>query len=294
MTANIEQWRCFVAVVDCGGYAHAAEALNKSQSAVSYAVSKLEDSLGLRLFVMDGRKAALSSAGKALYQRAQQLLQDARSLEQVAEHLSAGWEPRVRLAVDTLFPQQCLLSSLEQFYRDCPHTQLELYESVLSGAEEALLEGRADIAISSYVPPGFIGEPLSRIRFVPVAAPSHPLHSLGGQIQSEQLRAHRQVVVRDSASKRQRDSGWLLGRDRLTVSRGDTGVKALCQGLGFAWVPEAHILPQLQRGDLKVLPLQQGAERFAQLHLVVASPETSGPALSQLQQLLRESIADAC
>ena len=38
---TLEQWRCLVAVVDEGGYAQAAEALNKSQSSVTYAVQKL-------------------------------------------------------------------------------------------------------------------------------------------------------------------------------------------------------------------------------------------------------------
>ena len=39
---TLDQWRALVAVVDAGGYAQAAEALHKSQSAVTYAVQKLE------------------------------------------------------------------------------------------------------------------------------------------------------------------------------------------------------------------------------------------------------------
>ncbi len=39
---GIEQWRALMAVVDAGGYAQAAQALHKSQSAVTYAVQKIE------------------------------------------------------------------------------------------------------------------------------------------------------------------------------------------------------------------------------------------------------------
>jgi DNA-binding transcriptional LysR family regulator len=41
-TISLEQWRALVAVVDDGGYAAAAEAIHKSQSAVTYAVQQVE------------------------------------------------------------------------------------------------------------------------------------------------------------------------------------------------------------------------------------------------------------
>jgi DNA-binding transcriptional LysR family regulator len=46
--STFEQWRIFQAV-DCGGYAQAAEALNKSQSSLNHAVAKLQQSLGVAL-----------------------------------------------------------------------------------------------------------------------------------------------------------------------------------------------------------------------------------------------------
>ena len=46
---TLEQWRALLAVVDEGGYAAAAEALDKSQSAISYAIQKLETTLDLSL-----------------------------------------------------------------------------------------------------------------------------------------------------------------------------------------------------------------------------------------------------
>ncbi|MCP3291660.1 helix-turn-helix domain-containing protein, partial [Aeromonas hydrophila] len=61
--STFEQWRIFQAVVDCGGYAQAAEALNKSQSSLNHAVAKLQQSLGVALLEVRGRKAVLTPAG---------------------------------------------------------------------------------------------------------------------------------------------------------------------------------------------------------------------------------------
>lgn len=65
MKITLEQWQTLVAVVDRGGYARAAEALGKSQSAVSYAIARLEEHLGLAVFRIEGRRAQLTEAGRA-------------------------------------------------------------------------------------------------------------------------------------------------------------------------------------------------------------------------------------
>ena len=91
-TISLEQWRALVAVVDDGGYAAAAEAIHKSQSAVTYAVQQVEKLLGVKAFRLEGRKAVLTPAGRMLYSRARVLLDEASSLERAAQRNSAGWE----------------------------------------------------------------------------------------------------------------------------------------------------------------------------------------------------------
>ena len=94
MTANprisLEQWRSLLAVVDAGGYAQAAAALHKSQSAVTYAVQKMESLLGVKIFEVVGRKAHLTPTGEVLYRRAKALLEEAGALEGAAGSLAAG------------------------------------------------------------------------------------------------------------------------------------------------------------------------------------------------------------
>ena len=64
---SLEQWRALLAVIDAGGYAKAAEQLNKSQSAVSYAISQLESALNVKVFNLQGRKAVATPSGAVSY-----------------------------------------------------------------------------------------------------------------------------------------------------------------------------------------------------------------------------------
>src|ERR1700675_3909913 len=109
---TLEQWRALAAVVDAGGYAQAAAVMHKTQSSVSYAVQKLESVLGVKVFKVEGRKAALTPTGQLLYRRARYLLDEAAGLEQAAKKLSAGWEAEIHLAVETIFPTWLLLGCL--------------------------------------------------------------------------------------------------------------------------------------------------------------------------------------
>src|SRR5690606_12468043 len=82
---SLDQWRALLAVIDAGGYAKAAEMLNKSQSAVSYAIQQLETLLGVAVFELQGRRAVPTPVGDALYRRARVLLEQARSEEHTSE-----------------------------------------------------------------------------------------------------------------------------------------------------------------------------------------------------------------
>lgn len=291
---TLEQWRALLAVVDAGGYAQAAEQLHKSQSAVTYAVQKIEHLLGVKAFEIRGRKAVLTPTGQMLYRRALALVDEANDLERAAHTLSAGWEAEIRLAVEILFPTRLLLNCLERFGRESPRTRIELVESVLGGTSEALLKGEADLAISPQMPPGFLGDPLLRMPVVAVAHPDHPLHALDRELTYRDLRAHRHIVVRDSGAARDRRAVTVEVDQRWTVGHLATSIEAVRLGYGFAWLPLEHIHRELESGALKRLPLREGRERQVQLYLILADPDFAGPGVRRLAGIIREETAVEC
>jgi DNA-binding transcriptional LysR family regulator len=286
---TLDQWRALAAVVEAGGYAQAAQTLHISQSSVTYAVQKLESTLGVKAFEIKGRKSVLTPTGHMLYRRARHLIEDATSLERAARKASAGWEAEINIAVETILPMWLLLESLNRFGEESPHTRIEIFETVLAGTAEMLEGGKVDFAVSSTIPKGLTAEPLAPVRFIPVAHPSHPLHQLGRELSMRDLRQHRHIVVRDTSTRRDKQA-FIEIDQRWTVSNMSTAIGATSRGYGFMWLPEAKIHAELADGSLKQLPIRGGSDRVAQLYFVFPDRETAGPGALRLAAILREDM----
>jgi DNA-binding transcriptional LysR family regulator len=275
---TLEQWAVLASVVDEGGFAQAANVLHRSQSAVSYAVGRLQEALGLPLLELDGRKSVLTPHGKTLLGRARPLLRDLDTLEAVARSLKQGWEPELKLVVDAAFPRTQLFAIVADLQRTCPSTDIQLADAVLSGAEEAITERQADVVVSSRVPPGFLGDRLLDVEFIAVARSDHPLLRIDHTLTLDDLTRHVQAVVRDSGSTQPRDEGWLGADHRYTVSSMESSVGLVLAGLAYAWLPEHVLANYLRDGVLRRIPLAGGGSRTVTLHIVMVRPELAGPA----------------
>jgi DNA-binding transcriptional LysR family regulator len=275
---SVEQWAVLAAVIEAGGFAQAAAQLNRSQSAVSYTLARLQEALGVSLLVVEGRRSVLTAHGQTLLGRARSILREFNTLELLARSLQQGWEPELNLVVDAAFPRSILLSIIAELQSSCPNTQIQLADVVLSGAEEAIISGTADLVITSRIPPGYVGDHLLDVSFIAVAHPEHALFNLERELTTEDLVRHVQAVVRDSGSVLPRDEGWLGAERRFTVSSMEASLATLLAGLAFAWLPEHLIRDSLQTGTLRRLPLASGAARAVSLHVVRARPALLGPA----------------
>ncbi|MDX1693959.1 MAG: LysR family transcriptional regulator [Ketobacteraceae bacterium] len=287
LKTTLEQWRMFKAVVEHGGFSQAAAAIHKSQSTVHHAVHKLEEALGIKLLTVKGRKAVLTEAGELMLRRSAYLLDEARKIEAVADSLNAGVETRMTIAVDQIFPQRYLYETFNRVSEEFPLLRIELIETALSGANELLTKGKVDLALSPQPVRGAFSEELCPIDFIAVASPDHALHHLGHELTFEDLKACRQIVVRDSALESSRDEGWLGANQRWTVSHMRTSIDMVSQGFGFAWLPKPHIADQLAQGVLKPLPLRNGLQRTSSIYLTFIDSDRLGPAARALLGELR-------
>jgi DNA-binding transcriptional LysR family regulator len=287
---SLEQWRALQAVVEAGGYAQASERLHKSQSTITYAVQQIQKLLGVKVFEIRGRKAVLTDSGQVLYRRARTLLDEAAALERGAAQMSEEWQPEIRLAVEVVFPTWLLLECLAKFAEERPETRIEVFETVMSGTQEMLAEGRVDLAIGPQESAHAV--PLMPIRVIAVASPSHPLHALGRPISERDLKRHRRIFIRDTSTQRKTEvEGVEL---RWTVSNKATSIRAVVMGLGFAWLPEDTIRPELRDGELKALPLKTGLYRTGQLYASFYDPEFPGRDVARLAEIIRTHTAHAC
>ncbi len=291
LRTTLEHWRCAQAVVAEGGFASAAKALHKSQSSVSHAVKELSQRLGVPLFQIQGRRAVLTLEGRELLRRAERLLNDAAALENTARAMEQGFEVQLAVAVDVIAPNAFVIAALQRFAEAAPNTRVEVFETVLSGTNEALVEGRVQMALASSIPPGFIGAPLFEIEFLAVAHRDHALHHYGRPLDFDDLRQHRQMVLRDSG-RQDFDAGWLGSEQRWTFTNSLGSLDAIRSGAGFAWLPDHIVREDLQAGRLRQLPLRDHPRRRVMLQLITPASPEFGPGAQALADTIKQTAGD--
>ncbi|MDT3280798.1 LysR family transcriptional regulator [Shewanella scandinavica] len=285
--STLEQWRILQAVVDFGGYAQAAEKLNKSQSSLNHAVAKLQHQLGIELLEVKGRKAYLTQQGEVLLRRSRHVTQAVNELEQLASNLEQGWEPTLTIAREIIYPMESLVCALNAFLPHSRGTRIIMLDSVITGTQELILQGKVDIAICAGVPPkGYLSEPLCEQELYLVCHPSHPLADLGTIEDDKLLAQYLQLVIKDTGVQSNIDIGWLKAEQRWTVSNFHEAKVILNQGIGFCWIPSFLVQEELASGKLVRLHLDGSQKRRIMLSLVIPNRDQQGPASKLLASLI--------
>lgn len=255
------------AVADQGSFAAAARELGLVPSAVTYRIRQLEDALDVLLFDRSSRQAKLTAAGNELLCAGQQLLQDIDAMANRVKRVATGWEVELTVAVDSALSCSTVMELAESFYALQPTTRLRIREEALAGTLEALVSGRADLALGVVLEPGTTAgvhsHELGDLPFVYAVAPHHPLARLPEPIPDDVLVKHRGVAVSDSAQQRNMAMtlGILGGQDMFTVATMRAKLDAQLRGLGGGFLPEPLARPYLATGRLVAKEVRRASRR---------------------------------
>ena len=275
---TLEQWALLERVVELGSFARAAEETNRSQSSVSYNLGLLQERLGVALLMPEGRRAVLTPAGELLLSQVRPLLKAFTWVESRAATLRNGMRTRLDLVVDSIFPRARLFAILRQFQQRYPQTQVHLTEVLESAALDAAVSAGADVMVLTRRQDlTGRGEWLMNIDFVAVAHRDHPLFA-GPTLDDDTLAAWPLIRIAD------RDTASESASEAWTFSTIDAAVDAVMYQVGYGWLPEERIRPQLKSGVLRPLPLEHGARRATPLHLIVKNHP--GPLDEQVELLI--------
>lgn len=146
--------RYFTAVVQWNGYREAARQRNVAQSALSQAVSELEEEIGVKLFVREKRRARLTPEGEVFYAEAVRVLEQAQHAMDAARRAARGEIGTLRigfLGSATVSFLPCLIRLYRQRY---PGVKLVLDELTPLQQEEAFARGELDIGFTRPLPRG--------------------------------------------------------------------------------------------------------------------------------------------
>ncbi|MFI9511058.1 LysR family transcriptional regulator [Nocardia sp. NPDC052566] len=217
------QLEYFVAIVEHGGFTHAARVLRVAQPSLSRSIAKLEKELGVDLFHRVGRNAVLSNAGEFMAGRARQVLRDLDALRDAAQAIGAGVAGRVDVAATPSSTLEPVIGTIADLRERHPGVTVGTW-SAASAAEviAMVLRGRCEAGVcgSAERPAGqgLVAHHLRDEQFLLVAPPGTRVGS-GGTVTPEDLRGMSFVIPQPATAVRARF-------DRLAAAVGDLHIAA--------------------------------------------------------------------
>jgi DNA-binding transcriptional LysR family regulator len=132
---DLDQLQTFCVIADCGSFTEAARRVNKTQSAVSMQIKRLEERLGRALLTRDGRRVGLTQHGEGLYAHARRMLKlNAEIMDTFANDDMSG---SIRFGLPDDYAVRLLPVILSSFQKTHPRITLD----VQCAASHELLEG---------------------------------------------------------------------------------------------------------------------------------------------------------
>lgn len=286
MNTTLDEWEILHTVVQLGGFAPAAEQLNRSQSTISYAIARLQGQLGVKLFELKGRKAQLTEAGRVLLADAEPLLAGFHELERRARTLATGGESEVRLSVDSIFPNSRLFSALAEFTRRFPHVRPKLRQGTFLSADSEFTAYNAQLCVTGLISREFFVKPVLEIKMLAVARRDHPLHRQKGRLSRSDMVRHMLVIIEGMAGGSLRHQPRSPSQRFLPVGTIEAAIDAVRSGLCFGWLPQYRVQSYLEEGELLPLRLSVGQTREVRLNIVCRDLTSSSLELNSLADLL--------
>lgn len=180
MTVN--QLACFLAVAECNSFTHAADQLYISHSAVSKAISALEDSLGVQLLKRDKQSVSMTEAGKELYEKGKHVYHLWLDLEQRISRMNTRAYGSISILTPVPYCYQMMLV-YRQLRLQYPRITLDIQYGDSFSIYKAVKQGHVDFGITfSFFWPreddSVAHIPLFEDEFVAVVPPNHRLSYL--------------------------------------------------------------------------------------------------------------------
>ncbi|HMA55358.1 MAG TPA: LysR substrate-binding domain-containing protein [Pseudolabrys sp.] len=176
MTAmlDIDQLRTFIAISETGSFTKAAEVVNKTQSAVSMQMKRLEERLERPIFSRDGRASKLTEDGQRLLDYARRIVK--LNVETLAAFSDAELSGRVRLGVPDDYADRYLPEIMARFSRGYPAVELSVICEPSADLLERIDANEIDLAIVTNCESKRASETFRRERLLWVASNRHSTH----------------------------------------------------------------------------------------------------------------------
>ena len=298
--SDYAELKAFVAVVDRGSFARAADQLGLSRSALSQTIRQLEARLGVRLLNRTTRSVSTTDPGRQQHQRMAPLLREMD--EAVADTVGAASRTAGTLRINTLgmAARNLIAPRLGRFHRACPEVVLDVVvDETLS---DIVGEGfDAGIRVAGHLHKDMIAVRLTPdIPLLALASPDYLAVRREPRTPAE-LHSHACINWRCPGSGRIAE--WQFGSQDtrmdvavagpLVANQQDLVVAAALEGLGICYVyDEAGVTGAIAQGQLRRV-LADWSPTLPGLYLYYPSARHMRPALRAFIDCLLDRDAEA-
>lgn len=237
----------------------AAKHLHKVPSAISYTVRKLEDRLGVQLFLRDSKRVKLTPAGEHFIKHTDSLLKTLKELEKSTRQMASGWEKKLHIALDNVVNQGKVYDLIHKLQQVRPETELVVTSEVYNGSWDALFHGRCQLVIGAPIRipdtvqgnEQFAWRAMGPLHWDFVVSPDHPLANVEGALSLDMLKGFRSICIQDTSRVFSKGYNLLLDNQQvLIVPSFRAAIECLLQGLGVTILPRHFVQPYIEAGTL--------------------------------------------
>ncbi|MEP5569095.1 MAG: LysR family transcriptional regulator [Halioglobus sp.] len=172
---DLRKLEIFAAVAETGSFSAGADQLHMAQPAVSIAVRKLEESLGVTLFDRSGRAIALTAEGQQLLGRAHSILQQVEDLAVSAGDLSGLLRGELSISCPSMLATYFLPDLLSGFLTEHSGLTASVTQAGTTEIEDRLLRDEIELGVTTASGSGELERlPLINEQMVVCVSETHP------------------------------------------------------------------------------------------------------------------------
>ncbi len=278
---TFDQVLVFHKIVEKGSFKAAASDLHKTQPAISFSIKKLEEDLGIELFDRSSYRPALTSYGKAFYEKSLGVIQSMSDLEQLGQSFQQKVEPEISVSIDGIGLNTDLLTYLKIFADDHPFTKLNMSVDILSETERRILLGEAQIGITHFLQDKSQLEIhlIGHVKMVPVM--NRELYKQKKIKTQHDLQGIDQIVIGDK-NPSGASFGLLSEGKKWRILDGQFKREIILAGLGWGHMPFRSVERELKEKKLIALEFAEVHSRDLAINLIRLKKHHFGPVAKKL------------
>jgi len=262
---TLNELRYIVAVAQERNFRRAAEKSFISQPALSLAIQKLEEELGVQIFERGKNEVSATPVGAQIVEQAQRVLEEAGHIREIANRGNDQLSGELRVGIIYSVGPYLLPGLIPALKKLAPDMPLEVEENITANLDALLRNGRLDAAIIAlpYGDAGILTRPLYDEPFEVVVGSDH--HWAGRRsIKPEELSSEK-VLLLDSGhcfSNQVAEACPELNRKGAEIQQGtslETIRNMAASGLGITVLPASANSARYRNKLLKVIPFTHPA-----------------------------------